>query len=81
MHADTGGDPEQAIERDAAELEDRIDRLDGHIAQAKNLAEERAREAGKEEGATGDVVGDWEGEEVDSVRGDDPSGANREEDR
>jgi hypothetical protein len=38
-------DPEQAIEHDAAELEERVQRLDEQLDDARQRLEDRAREA------------------------------------
>jgi hypothetical protein len=60
-------DPEQAIERDADELEERVTRLEAHIDEAKDLS-------------TGeDIVGDWD-QTDDQAGGEDPVGAHGERD-
>jgi uncharacterized protein YhaN len=66
-------DPEQAIERDADELEERIDRLEDHISEAEAKLSDRRDDAGASEGD--DVAGDWEDTKPESTTGDDPSGA------
>src|SRR3954468_16557086 len=49
-----GEEIEQRLEHDAAELDERIDRLCDHIGDAKQKARERADEATPLEAATGD---------------------------
>jgi hypothetical protein len=71
MAPDAQNDPEQAIERDAENLEQDLDRLGDHIDEAKGRLAERAKEAGN----TDAVAGDWEDTEPDDVIGDDPKGA------
>jgi hypothetical protein len=58
-------DPEQAIERDAAELEERIERLEGQIDESHSGLEE--------------IVGDWD-QTDDQAGGEDPVGAHQERD-
>ena len=56
-------EPERQIERDADELEERIDRLGNHLDEAHKHSQAQARE---EEGE--DVAGDWE--DTDDAAGD-----------
>jgi septal ring factor EnvC (AmiA/AmiB activator) len=63
--------PEERLERDADELEHRIDRLEGHIEEAQEAATERRREAEASEV----VAGGWEDTAPDRPGGDDPEGA------
>ena len=60
-------DPEQAIERSADELEERVERLEESIDEAK--------EASTAEG----IIGDW-GQTDDQAGGEDPVGARDERD-
>lgn len=63
-------DPAEDIERSTRQLEEDLDRLEGHIDEAKDrLAERRADAERLEEGK--DVAGDWEGEAPDRPQGDD----------
>jgi hypothetical protein len=71
-------DPEQAIERDADELEERVARLDGQIDEAREKLEARAKEA-KRLGEAEDVAGDWEATD-DQAGGEDAVGAHEERD-
>jgi hypothetical protein len=71
-------DPEQAIEHDAAELEERVQRLDGQLDDARQRLEERAREA-QRLGEADDVAGDWQATD-DQAGGEDPVGAHEEAD-
>jgi hypothetical protein len=64
-------DAEQQLEHTADELEHRIGRLDEHLDQTKQKAQERRAEAE----ASRQVAGDWEGTEPDRPGGDDPKGA------
>lgn len=60
-------DPEQAIERDIAELDERVDRLEDSIADAKDAAGTEA------------LAGDWD-QTDDQAGGEDPVGAHQERD-
>jgi hypothetical protein len=66
----SSGDPEARIERDADELEHRLDRLDDHITDAQKAAAARREEALPDE-----VAGDWEETRGAPGQGEDPSGA------
>jgi hypothetical protein len=66
----SGGDPEARIERDADELEHRLDKLDDHISDAQKAADARREEALPDE-----VAGDWEETRGAPGQGEDPSGA------
>jgi hypothetical protein len=74
-------DPEKAIEHDAAELEERVERLGDHVDDARDQLRDRAREAGgtSDEGV-GEVAGDWEDTD-DQAGGEDPVGAGEPGDR
>jgi hypothetical protein len=66
-----GDDPAARMERDADELDDRIQRLDDHISDA-----ERAAKARREEASPGETVaGDWEDTRGTAGQGEDPEGA------
>jgi len=58
-------DPEQALERDVSELEERIDRLEGQIEESHEGLE--------------DIAGNWHGTD-DQAGGEDPVGAHEEPD-
>jgi hypothetical protein len=58
-------------ERTADELDDRLDRLGGHIDDAKAKARERREEVD----ASRVVAGDWHEERPAPAGGDDPEGA------
>ena len=58
-------DPEQSIEHDAAELEERIGRLEDSIAESHDGLEE--------------IAGDWD-QTDDQAGGEDPVGAHEESD-
>jgi hypothetical protein len=60
-------DPEQAMERSADELEERVDRLETHIDEAKELS------------TAEELVGDWD-QTDDQAGGEDPVGAHAERD-
>jgi hypothetical protein len=60
-------DPEQAIERDIAELDERLERLDDSVAEAKDAADAE------------ELVGDWD-QTDDQAGGEDPVGAHEERD-
>ena len=60
-------DPERAIEHSADELEERVDRLEASIDEAKELS------TGEE------IVGDWD-QTDDQAGGEDPVGAHEERD-
>jgi hypothetical protein len=59
-------DPEQRLEHDAAELEERIERLEGQIEQSHEGLQ--------------NIVGDWDKTD-DQAGGEDPVGAHEERDR
>ena len=67
MEHETRTDPEQDLERSGDELEERIDRLDEHIGEAKQEAKARA----EDEDPFEDAEGDWE-ETDDAAGGEDP---------
>jgi hypothetical protein len=71
-------DPEQALERQADELEERVERLGGDIDEAKDRLKDRAAEA-EHLGQAEDVAGDWS-ETDDQAGGEDPVGAHQERD-
>ncbi len=71
-------DPEKAIERDADELEQRVERLGEHIDEAKDHLEQRAKDA-QRLGQAEDVAGDWD-QTDDQAGGEDPVGAHTEHD-
>jgi len=58
-------DPEERLEHDAAELEERIERLKGQIGETHEALE--------------NVAGDWQGTD-DQAGGEDPVGAHEERD-
>ena len=60
-------DPEQSLERDIDELDERIDRLEQRIGEAKEMS--RAEE----------IAGDWD-QTDDQAGGEDPVGAHEERD-
>ena len=60
-------DPEQALERDISELEERVDKLEGSIKDAKGQANVDV------------LAGDWQGTD-DQAGGEDPVGAHEEAD-
>jgi hypothetical protein len=60
-------DPEQAIERSADELEQRVERLESQIDEAKDLS------------TAEELVGDWD-QTDDQAGGEDPVGAHEERD-
>jgi septal ring factor EnvC (AmiA/AmiB activator) len=68
-----GNDPAARLERDAAELDHRLQRLDGHISEAERAAEARREEANPGEA----VAGDWEDTKGTAGQGEDPEGAPR----
>jgi len=71
-------DPEKAIERDADELEKRVERLGEHIDEAKDHLKQRTKEA-EHLGRAEDVAGDWD-QTDDQAGGEDPVGAHAERD-
>jgi len=71
-------DPGQAIEHDADELEERVEKLSAHIDDARERLEDRVAEA-QELGEAQDVVGDFE-QTDDQAGGEDPVGAHAERD-
>lgn len=64
-------DPEQRLEHEAGELEERLDRLEDHIEDAERKAKERRREVDPAE----EVAGDWEETRGTPGQGEDPEGA------
>jgi hypothetical protein len=62
-------DPAAAMERDADELEHRLDRLDDHISDAQKAAEARREDLDPE------VAGEWEDTRGTAGQGEDPEGA------
>lgn len=60
-------DPEQAIERDIAELDERVERLESNIGEAKELS------------SAEEIAGDWD-QTDDQAGGEDPVGAHEEAD-
>jgi len=60
-------DPEQAIERDISELDERVEKLEAKIDEAKELSTGEA------------LVGDWD-QTDDQAGGEDPVGAHQERD-
>lgn len=60
-------DPEQAIERDISELDERVERLEDSIDEAKEAA------------TAEELVGDWD-QTDDQAGGEDPVGAHEERD-
>ena len=60
-------DPEQAIEQDIEELDERLDKLDDSVAEAKDAANAE------------ELVGDWD-QTDDQAGGEDPVGAHEERD-
>jgi hypothetical protein len=60
-------EPDQAIERDIEELDERIDRLGEHIDEARDLS------------TAEELVGDWD-QTDDQAGGEDPVGAHEERD-
>ena len=60
-------DPEQAIERDIEELDQRLERLDESVGEAKEAANAE------------ELVGDWD-QTDDQAGGEDPVGAHEERD-
>ncbi len=65
-----GQDPGEHIERTTDQLEEDLERLEGHIDEAKDhLADRQADAQRLQEGE--DVAGDWEDERPDRPMGDD----------
>lgn len=60
-------DPEQALEHDIDELQERIDGLEENIGEAKDLSEAK------------EIAGDWD-QTDDQAGGEDPVGAHEERD-
>ena len=71
-------DPGQAIEHEADELEERVEKLSAHIDDARERLEDRVAEA-QELGEAKDVVGDFK-QTDDQAGGEDPVGAHEERD-
>ena len=67
MQQRTHTDPEHELERTGDELEERIERLDGAIGEARQEAKARHEDQDPAE----DVAGDWE-ETDDDAGGEDP---------
>ena len=67
-------DPEAKIEHDAAELDERIQRLEGHISDAEKAADARRAEAAPGE----QVAGDWEDTRGTPGQGEDPEGTSKD---
>jgi hypothetical protein len=67
MEHRTDTDPEQDLESTGDELEERIERLDDHIGEARQEAKARA----EDEDPFEDAAGDWE-ETDDDAGGEDP---------
>jgi hypothetical protein len=67
----TGDDPEAKIEHDAAELDERLHRLEDHISDAEKAADARREEAIPGEQA----AGDWTDTRGTAGQGEDPEGA------
>jgi hypothetical protein len=68
---DSGGDPDQQLERTADELEEHLAQLDDHISDAQKAADARRADLDPEE----TVAGDWEDTRGDPGQGEDPKGA------
>jgi hypothetical protein len=64
-------DPERSLRRSGDELEERIERIEQHLADAKHGLRDRKEDAGR---PVEDVAGDWEATE-DDAGGEDPEGA------
>jgi hypothetical protein len=64
-------DPEARMQRDADELDHRIQRLDDHISDAQQAAQARREEASP----GGTVAGDWEDTKGTAGQGEDAEGA------
>jgi len=60
-------DPEQSLERDIGELEERLDGLEHRLGEAKDLSQAE------------EVAGDWD-QTDDQAGGEDPVGAHEERD-
>jgi hypothetical protein len=65
----TESDPAAGLERDADELEHRLDRLDDHISEAEKAADQRREDLDPE------VAGEWEDTRGTPGQGEDPEGA------
>jgi hypothetical protein len=65
----TERDPAASLERDADELEHRLDQLDDHISEAEKAADQRREDLDPE------VAGDWEDTRGTAGQGEDPEGA------
>jgi hypothetical protein len=65
----TERDPATSLEREADELEHRLEKLDDHISDAEKAAEKRREDLDP------DVAGDWEDTRGTAGQGDDPQGA------
>jgi hypothetical protein len=70
-----GTDPEHDLARTGEELEERIERLDDHIGEARQEAKARAQDEDPFENA----AGDWEDTD-DDAGGEDPEGFDNPED-
>jgi hypothetical protein len=65
----TESDPAAGLERDADELEHRLDKLDDHISEAEKAAEQRREDLDPE------VAGEWKDTRGTAGQGEDPEGA------
>ena len=65
----TESDPAAGLERDADELEHRLNKLDDHISEAEKAADQRREDLDPE------VAGDWEDTRGTAGQGEDPEGA------
>jgi hypothetical protein len=75
MQQETHTDPEHDLERTGDELEERIDRLDDKIGEARQEAEARS----EDEDPFEDTAGDWEDTD-DDAGGEDPEAFDDPED-
>jgi hypothetical protein len=82
MEQRTTTDPERELERSGDELEERLERLDGHIGEARQEARARHEEQDPFEsaGADADDADDDEGSGGDPDGFDDPEADEEEED-
>jgi|tagenome__1003787_1003787.scaffolds.fasta_scaffold20756943_2 hypothetical protein len=71
-----GEDIEQRLEHEAADMDERLDKLGEHLEDAQAKAQDRRKEADPES-----VTGDWEDTEPGRPGGDDPEGAVEDERR
>jgi hypothetical protein len=68
-------DPAGQMDRDADELDERIQKLEDHISEAERAAQARRKEAAPGEA----VAGDWEDTRGTPGQGEDPEGAVEED--